>query len=255
MIAVAVPTAPSAPTSGKHGDKMLELRKVSAGYGSFQALFDVDLEVRAGEAVAVIGPNGAGKTTLLRVISRLIGNRQGELLMDGKRYDAMPAWDVIGLGIAQVPEGRRLFPQLSVEDNLRIGAYLPAARSQLGSRLELVYSLFPRMQERRSQLAGTLSGGEQQMCAIGRALMSGPRLLLLDEPSAGLAPVIVQSIFGLIQKIRAQGYTVLIVEQNVKQVLGVVDRAYLMETGKMRASGSAAEMLANDDVRKAYLGI
>ena len=234
---------------------LLELRNVSAGYGSFQALFDVDLQVRAGEAVAVLGPNGAGKTTLLRVISRLIASRQGELLMDGRRYDALPAWDVIGLGIAQVPEGRRLFPRLSVEDNLRIGAYLPAARRQLASRLEFVYSLFPRMRERRAQLAGTMSGGEQQMCAIGRALMSGPRLLLLDEPSAGLAPVIVQSSFGLIQKIRAEGYTVLVVEQNVRQVLGVVDRAYLMETGRMRASGTAAEMLSNDAVRKAYLGI
>jgi branched-chain amino acid transport system ATP-binding protein len=176
MSAVAAQTAPSAQRSVNLTEKMLELRQVSAGYGSFQALFDVDLEVHAGEAVAVIGPNGAGKTTLLRVISRLIGNTRGELLMDGRRYDALPAWDVIGLGIAQVPEGRRLFPQLSVEDNLRIGAYLPAARSQLASRLEFVYSLFPRMQERRSQLAGTLSGGEQQMCAIGRALMSGPRL-------------------------------------------------------------------------------
>ena len=220
-----------------------------------QALFGVDLHVHAGERVALLGPNGAGKTTLLRVISRLIASRQGELLMDGRRYDALPAWDVIGLGIAQVPEGRRLFPRLSVEDNLRIGAYLPAARRQLASRLEFVYSLFPRMRERRAQLAGTMSGGEQQMCAIGRALMSGPRLLLLDEPSAGLAPVIVQSIFGLIQKIRAEGYTVLVVEQNVRQVLGVVDRAYLMETGRMRASGTAAEMLSNDAVRKAYLGI
>ena len=234
---------------------LLELRNVSAGYDSFQALFDVDLQVRAGEAVAVLGPNGAGKTTLLRVISRLIASRQGELLMDGRRYDALPAWDVIGLGIAQVPEGRRLFPRLSVEDNLRIGAYLPAARRQLASRLEFVYSLFPRMRERRAQLAGTMSGGEQQMCAIGRALMSGPRLLLLDEPSAGLAPVIVQSIFALIQKIRAEGYTDLVDEQNVRQVLGVVDRAYLMETGRMRASGTAAEMLSNDAVRKAYLGI
>ncbi len=234
---------------------MLQLSRVSAGYGSFQALFDVDLEVRAGEAVAVLGPNGAGKTTLLRVISRLIDSRQGELRMDGQRYDAMPAWEVIGLGIAQVPEGRRLFPRLTVEDNLRIGAYLPAARRQLSSRLEFVYSLFPRMRERRAQLAGTMSGGEQQMCAIGRALMSGPRLLLLDEPSAGLAPVVVQSIFALIQKIRNEGYTVLIVEQNVRQVLGVVDRAYLMETGRMRASGSAAEMMGNEAVRTAYLGM
>ena len=234
---------------------MLELKRVSAGYGSFQALFDVDLMVKAGEAVAVLGPNGAGKTTLLRVISRLLESRQGELWMEGRRYDALPAWDVIGLGIAQVPEGRRLFPRLSVEDNLRIGAYLPAARAQLASRLEFVYSLFPRMRERRHQAAGTLSGGEQQMCAIGRALMSGPRLLLLDEPSAGLAPVVVQSIFSLIRRIRAEGYTVLIVEQNVRQVLGVVDRAYLMETGRMRASGTSAQMQDNDAVRKAYLGI
>ena len=234
---------------------MLKLSGVSAGYGSFQALFDVELEVRAGEAVAVLGPNGAGKTTLLRVISRLIDNRQGELRMDGQRYDTLPAWDVIGLGIAQVPEGRRLFPRLTVEDNLRIGAYLPAARRQLASRLEFVYSLFPRLRERRTQLAGTMSGGEQQMCAIGRALMSGPRLLLLDEPSAGLAPVVVQSIFSLIQKIRNEGYTVLIVEQNVRQVLGVVDRAYLMETGRIRASGSAAEMMDNEAVRTAYLGL
>ncbi len=234
---------------------MLELKRVSAGYGSFQALFDVDLTVKAGEAVAVLGPNGAGKTTLLRVISRLIGNSQGELWMEGSRYDALPAWEVIGLGIAQVPEGRRLFPRLSVEDNLRIGAYLPAARAQIASRLEFVYSLFPRMQERRQQAAGTLSGGEQQMCAIGRALMSGPRLLLLDEPSAGLAPVVVQSIFSLIRRIRAEGYTVLIVEQNVRQVLGIVDRAYLMETGRIRASGTSAEMQDNDAVRKAYLGL
>ncbi len=234
---------------------MLELKRVSAGYGSFQALFDVDLMVKAGEAVAVLGPNGAGKTTLLRVISRLLGSSQGELWMEGRRYDALPAWEVIGLGIAQVPEGRRLFPRLSVEDNLRIGAYLPAARAQLASRLDFVYSLFPRMQERRHQAAGTLSGGEQQMCAIGRALMSGPRLLLLDEPSAGLAPVVVQSIFSLIRRIRTEGYTVLIVEQNVRQVLGVVDRAYLMETGRMRASGTSAEMRDNDAVRKAYLGV
>ena len=234
---------------------MLELRNVSAGYGGFQALSDVNLQVRAGEAVAVLGPNGAGKTTLLRVISRLIASAQGELLMDGRRYDTLPAWEVIGLGIAQVPEGRRLFPRLSVEDNLRIGAYLPAARTLVASRLDFVYALFPRLRERRLQAAGTMSGGEQQMCAIGRALMSGPRLLLLDEPSAGLAPVIVQSIFGLIGRIRNEGYTVLIVEQNVRQVLGVVDRAYLMETGRMRASGTAAEMAGNDAVRKAYLGI
>ncbi len=234
---------------------MLRVAGVSAGYGSFQALFDVSLEVNAGEAVAVIGPNGAGKTTLLRVISRLIEPRSGDLQMEGRRYNDAAAHEVIGLGIAQVPEGRRLFPRLTVEDNLRMGAFTPAARAQFGQRLEFVYDLFPKMKERRGQLAGTMSGGEQQMCAIGRALMSGPKLLLLDEPSAGLAPVIVQSIFALMKRIRAQGFTVLIVEQNIQQVLKVVDRAYLLETGRIRQSGPAAELLASDEIRRAYLGV
>jgi branched-chain amino acid transport system ATP-binding protein len=234
---------------------MLELRNVSAGYGTFQALFDVSLSVQAGEAVAVLGPNGAGKTTLLRTISRLIDARSGELSMEGRRYNELPPHEVIGLGIAQVPEGRRLFPRLTVEDNLKMGAFTPAARARYRARLDFVYSLFPKMMERRAQLAGTMSGGEQQMCAIGRALMSHPKLLLLDEPSAGLAPVIVQSIFELMKRIRAEGYTVLIVEQNIQQVLKVVDRGYLLETGRIRASGSAAELLASDDIRKAYLGV
>jgi branched-chain amino acid transport system ATP-binding protein len=234
---------------------MLQLESLSAGYGSFQALFDVSLEVRAGESVAVIGPNGAGKTTLLRAISKLIDARGGAMSMEGRRYNEMPAHEVISLGIAQVPEGRRLFPRLTVEDNLRMGAFLPTARGEFARRLEMVYALFPRMKERRLQLAGTMSGGEQQMCAIGRALMSGPKLLLLDEPSAGLAPVIVQSIFEVIRKMSAEGYTVLIVEQNIQQVPKVVDRAYLLETGRIRASGPAAELLASDDIRRAYLGV
>ncbi|MFZ4759204.1 MAG: ABC transporter ATP-binding protein [Burkholderiaceae bacterium] len=234
---------------------MLELNGVSAGYGAFQALFDVSLKVDAGEAVAVIGPNGAGKTTLLRAISKLIEPTSGSLSMEGRSYDDVPAHEVIALGIAQVPEGRRLFPRLSVEDNLKMGAYTPAARSRHAERLEFVYSLFPKMRERRLQMAGTMSGGEQQMCAIGRALMSGPKLLLLDEPSAGLAPVVVQSIFGLMRTIREQGYTVLIVEQNIQQVLKVVDRAYLLETGRIRQSGPAAELLASDEIRRAYLGV
>ncbi|MCA3180793.1 MAG: ABC transporter ATP-binding protein [Burkholderiaceae bacterium] len=234
---------------------MLELKNVSAGYGAFQALFDVSLKVDAGEAVAVIGPNGAGKTTLLRTISKLIEPTAGTLSMEGRGYNAMPAHEVIGLGIAQVPEGRRLFPRLTVEDNLRMGAFLPAARAKFDERLEFVYSLFPKMKERRMQMAGTMSGGEQQMCAIGRALMSGPKLLLLDEPSAGLAPVVVQSIFGLMKTIRAQGFTVLIVEQNIQQVLKVVDRAYLLETGRIRQSGDAATLLASDEIRRAYLGV
>lgn len=234
---------------------MLQLSNLSAGYGSFQALFGVSLEVNAGEAVAVIGPNGAGKTTLLRAISKLITVTDGSLVMEGKSYNELPAHSVISLGIAQVPEGRRLFPRLTVEDNLKMGAFLPSARKDFAQRLDFVYSLFPRMKERRMQLAGTMSGGEQQMCAIGRALMSGPKLLLLDEPSAGLAPVIVQSIFDLIRKIRAEGYTVLIVEQNIQQVLKVVDRAYLLETGRIRASGNAAELLDSEEIRRAYLGM
>ena len=234
---------------------MLELKSVSAGYGSFQALFDVSLKVDAGEAVAVIGPNGAGKTTLLRVISKLMEISAGEISMEGVSLGIVPSHRVIDLGIAHVPENRRLFPRLTVEENLRIGAYAQAARARYAERLAFVYSLFPRMQERRHQLAGTLSGGEQQMCAIGRGLMSGPKLLLLDEPSAGLAPVIVQQVFALVQKIRAEGYTVLIVEQNIKQVLKVVERAYLLEVGRIKASGTSADLLASDDIRRAYIGL
>lgn len=234
---------------------MLECRALNAGYGSFQALFDVSLEVRAGEAVAVVGPNGAGKTTLLRAMTRLIGLRSGQLVMEGQDFSDAPPHDVVSLGIAHVPEGRRLFPRLSVEDNLRMGAYVPTARARFAERLAMVYALFPRMAERRYQLAGTLSGGEQQMCAIGRALMSGPRLLLLDEPSAGLAPLVVQAIFVLVQQLRKEGYTVLIVEQNVQQVLQIVDRAYLLETGRIRESGDAAALSGSQAIRRAYLGL
>jgi branched-chain amino acid transport system ATP-binding protein len=234
---------------------MLELKNVSAGYGTFQALFDVSLKVDAGEAVAVIGPNGAGKTTLLRVISKLVGTTTGEMLMEGRRLNEVDAHRVIELGIAHVPENRRLFPRLTVEENLRMGAFVPAARAQFAERLESVFALFPRLKERRSQLAGTMSGGEQQMCAIARGLMSKPKLLLLDEPSAGLAPVIVQRIFEVVHRIRSEGYTVLIVEQNVQQVLKVVDRAYLLEVGRIKASGRAADLAASADIRRAYVGL
>jgi branched-chain amino acid transport system ATP-binding protein len=234
---------------------MLALTDVCAGYGSFQALFGISLEVKAGESVAVIGPNGAGKTTLLRAISKLIELTAGEVTMEGRSLKRVAPHEVIAHGISQVPENRRLFPRLTVEENLKMGAFLPAARNKFAQRREFVYSLFPRMGERRAQFAGTLSGGEQQMCAIGRALMSGPKLLLLDEPSAGLAPVIVQSIMQMVKRICAEGYTVLIVEQNIRQVLKVVDRAYLLETGRIKSSGSSAELLASDEIRKAYLGI
>ena len=234
---------------------MLALDNVSAGYGAFQALFGVSLEVKAGESVAVIGPNGAGKTTLLRAISKLIDVSGGDIAMEGKSLAQVPAHEVIGRGIAHVPENRRLFPRLTVEENLKMGSFDPASRKHFRARIETVYGMFPRMKERRAQQAGTLSGGEQQMCAIGRALMSGPKLLLLDEPSAGLAPVVVQSIFELVKRICAEGYTVLIVEQNIRQVLKVVDRAYLLETGRIKSSGRSAELLASEQLRKSYLGI
>ena len=234
---------------------MLALRNVCAGYAGFHALFDVSLVVEAGETVAVIGPNGAGKTTLLRVISRLIDTMAGEVTMEGRRLNDVASYAVVGLGIAHVPENRRLFPKLTVEENLRMGAFVPQARAHFDERLARVYQLFPRMQERRRQPAGTLSGGEQQMCAIGRALMSGPKLLLLDEPSAGLAPVVVQSIFETVRRMSAEGYTVLIVEQNIRQVLKVASRGYLLEAGRIRATGSAAELLDTDEIKKAYLGL
>jgi len=234
---------------------MLELRAVRAGYGSFQALFDVSLEVRRAEAVGVIGPNGAGKTTLMRVISGLIRPTAGSITMEGTDLGTIAPHRIVEVGIAHVPENRRLFPRMSVEDNLRMGGFTRAARAKFRQRLDFVYELFPRLRERRFQLAGTMSGGEQQMCAIGRALMSDPRLLLLDEPSAGLAPVIVQQLFELLGRIRAAGLTVLIVEQNVQQVLHVVDRAYVLEAGSIRAAGAAADLLRSDSIRAAYLGV
>ncbi|MGH6945127.1 MAG: ABC transporter ATP-binding protein [Geminicoccaceae bacterium] len=234
---------------------MLELCGVDAGYGSFQALFDVSLAVESGEAVAVLGPNGAGKTTLLRVISGLLPIGAGRIDMEGRSLAEVPPHRIIRLGIAHVPENRRLFPRMTVEDNLRMGAFAPGARAGYRRQLDFVYELFPRLKERRLQSAGTMSGGEQQMCAIGRALMSSPKLLLMDEPSAGLAPVIVEQVFDLVRRIRREGFTVLIVEQNVQQVLQVCDRAYLLEAGTIRAGGAAAELRESEHVRKAYIGV
>jgi len=234
---------------------LLSLTAVSASYGSFRALFDVSLEVPQGEAVGVIGPNGAGKTTLMRVISGLVPLRSGAMTLEGRSVGGLPAHRIVEQGIAHVPENRRLFPRLTVEDNLRIGAFIPQARRQFAEQVDRVYDLFPRLKDRREQLAGTLSGGEQQMCAIGRALMSRPKLLLMDEPSAGLAPLVVQQVFELVHRIRAEGLTVLIVEQNVQQVLDVVDRAYLLEVGSIKLAGTSAELKGNDSVRKSYMGL
>ena len=234
---------------------MLELRAISAGYGQFTALWDVSLRVDRGEAVAVVGPNGAGKTTLLRVISGLIAPRTGALTFDGAELAGRPAHQIVGHGIAHVPEGRRLFPALTVADNLKMGAFLPAARARFAESLERVYALFPVLADRRAQRAGSMSGGEQQMLAIGRALMSRPKIILLDEPSMGLAPVMVLRLFDLIRRVREEGYTILVVEQNVRQVLKLVDRAYLLEVGRIRMEGRAAELSEQDFVRKAYMGV
>ena len=234
---------------------MLELKSVNAHYGAFQALFDIDLTVKSGEAVAVIGPNGAGKTTLLRVISGMVRLTSGDLTMEENSLKSVPPHAIIEYGIALVPENRRLFPRMTIEDNLKIGAFTPSARKQYRERLEFVYELFPILAERCAQFAGTMSGGEQQMCAIARALMSDPKLLIMDEPSAGLAPVIVERIFKLVKEIRGKGFTVLIVEQNIQQVLQVVDRAYLLEVGTIKASGTSAELLGSEEIRKAYIGV
>ena len=234
---------------------MLELSQVTAGYGAFTALWDVSLRVAIGEAVAVVGPNGAGKTTLLRAISGLIAPRAGRIAFEGADLTGHPAYDIVAHGIAHVPEGRRLFPLLTVAENLKMGAFLPTARAHFRESLERVYTLFPVLAERQRQRAGSLSGGEQQMLAVGRALMSRPKLILFDEPSMGLAPVMVLRLFDMIARVREGGFTILIVEQNVRQVLKLVDRAYLLEVGRIKVEGRAADLAEQDFVRQAYVGL
>jgi branched-chain amino acid transport system ATP-binding protein len=234
---------------------MLTVDKVTAGYGAFTALWDVSLRVAAGEAVAVVGPNGAGKTTLMRVISGMIAPRAGAITFEGRAVGGRPAYDIVGHGIAHVPEGRRIFPALTVAENLKMGAFLPGARTHYAESLARVFTLFPALAERQAQRAGSLSGGEQQMLAIGRALMSQPKLILFDEPSMGLAPVMVLLLFDLIRRVREEGYTILVVEQNVRQVLKLVDRAYLLEVGRIKMEGRADELAEQDFVRKAYVGL
>ncbi len=221
---------------------MLELSGITAGYGHFTALWDVSLRVAEGEAVAVVGPNGAGKTTLLRVISGLIAPRAGRITFEGAELAGHPAYDIVAHGVAHVPEGRRLFPGLTVADNLKMGAFLPSARAHYRESLERVYTLFPVLAERQDQRAGSMSGGEQQMLALGRAIMSRPKIILLDEPSLGLAPVMVLRVFDLIRRVREEGYTILVVEQNVRQVLKLVDRAYLLEVGRIKMEGRADQL-------------
>ena len=233
----------------------LQIRDLNLYYGDAQALADVSLEVPQGEIVAIIGANGAGKTSLIRTIAGIEPSRSGNIVFKEKDIARLESHAICDLGIGQVAEGRQVFPSLSVLENLEVGGLLPRARGKAEQALDDVFTMFPRLGERKDQLAGTLSGGEQQMCAIARTLMSGPKLVLLDEPSMGLAPVIVLQVFDLVRRIRAEGYTVLIVEQNVSQVLKVVDRAYLLEVGRIKVSGPAAELAASDDILKAYMGI
>ena len=233
---------------------LLAIRDLDVAYGAIQALRGVSLEVGDGEIVTLIGANGAGKTTLLRTISGLLTARRGSIRLGEAELTRLPAHRIVGLGVSQVPEGRIVFANLSVRDNLDLGAYLRRDRSQVRADLERVYTLFPRLKERERQRAGTLSGGEQQMLAIGRALMSRPRVLLMDEPSLGLAPILVREIFRTIAEISKQGMTILLVEQNAHMALGVADRGYVMQTGHIVLSDSRENLLRNEEVRSAYLG-
>jgi branched-chain amino acid transport system ATP-binding protein len=234
---------------------LLRVDGIEVGYGDLTAVSDVSLEVREGEAVALIGANGAGKTTTLRAVSGLLPLRRGRIEFQGQRLDGLGPAEIVARGIAHVPEGRQLFPTMTVRENLELGARTRAARSGRAGMLERVFELFPRLRERREQLAGTLSGGEQQMCAIGRGLMASPRLLMLDEPSLGLAPVLVKAIFEDLGRINGQGITVLLVEQNVLRSLHLAHRGYVLENGRMTLSGSREELLASGHIKQAYLGL
>ncbi|HEY7652139.1 MAG TPA: ABC transporter ATP-binding protein [Methylomirabilota bacterium] len=234
---------------------LLRVDGIEAGYGDLTAIGDVSLEVREGETVALIGANGAGKTTTLRAVSGLLPLRQGRVEFDGQRLDGLTSAQIVARGIAHVPEGRQLFPTMTVLDNLELGARTPAARARRAESLARVFDLFPRLRERRGQLAGTLSGGEQQMCAIGRGLMACPRLLMLDEPSLGLAPVMVKAIFEDLARINALGLTILLVEQNVLRSLQLAHRGYVLENGRVTRSGAGPELLASGHVKEAYLGL
>ncbi len=233
---------------------MLNIEQITAGYADVTILRDVSLTVMAGQIVALIGANGAGKTTTLRTISGLLRPSTGSITFENRPIHTLPTHKIVAAGLIQVPEGRHLFPQLSVLENLRLGSYR-RGKEQRAERLQEVLAMFPKLAERGSQLAGTLSGGEQQMLAIGRALMSQPALLMLDEPSLGLAPLIVQDIFRIVQQIRDTGTTILIVEQNAVQTLGIADYAYVMENGRIVLSGTGAELLDNPQIRTAYLGL
>ena len=233
---------------------MLNLDKINVYYGAIHAIKDISIEVNEGEIVTLIGANGAGKSTTLRTISGLLKPKTGTVKFEGQDIAGLPAQGIVSLGISQVPEGRRVFANMTVMENLELGAYLRSDKKEIKEDLKSVFERFPRLAERRGQLSGTLSGGEQQMLAMGRALMSRPRLLLLDEPSMGLAPLLVKEIFSIIKEINASGTTVLLVEQNANMALSIAHKAYVLETGRIILSGDAKELATSEEVRKAYLG-
>jgi len=234
---------------------LLEVLDLSVKYGDLQVLFDIGLSVRDGEIVSIIGANGAGKTTIIKAISGLVKSVSGEIRFLGRRIDRLPPHLVAEMGIMQVPEGRGVFPLLTVLENLEMGAYVPSARKEMRETLKTVFEMFPRLEERKGQLARTLSGGEQQMLAIGRALMGKPKLLLIDEPSLGLAPILAKEVFQTIKALNSQGTTVLLVEQDVRQSLGLCHRGYVLENGRIVLEGTGRGLLGDDRVKKAYLGL
>lgn len=238
-----------------HQEALLEVSGIDVFHGSFQALWDVSLSVRPGEIVALIGANSSGKSTLLNAISGIIHPTKGNIKCEGRDITQLDPFQIVGMGISQVPEGRRLFPGMSVLDNLIIGSYSGRARSNRKQNLERVYELFPRLEERKNQLAKTLSGGEQQMLALGRCLMSDPKLMLLDEMSLGLAPIVINELYKVLREIRERGITILFVEQNVRRSLEEAERAYIMKTGRVVLSGNVAELREEEEVKKAYFGI
>ncbi|MBQ0028314.1 MAG: ABC transporter ATP-binding protein [Lachnospiraceae bacterium] len=233
---------------------MLEVKDLEVSYGMIKAIKGVSFEVNEGEVISLIGANGAGKTTILHAVSGLLSKDSGSVTFMGQDITATPAHSIVYLGMAHVPEGRRVFAQLSVLENLKLGAYTRKDKNELEETLAMVYKRFPRLEERKNQMAGTLSGGEQQMLAMGRALMSHPKLILMDEPSMGLSPIFVEEIFSIIRDISASGTTVLLVEQNAKKALSIADRAYVLETGNVTLSGDAKELTNDESVKKAYLG-
>lgn len=234
---------------------MLRVNALGAAYGDLQVLWDITIHVDAGELVAIVGPNGAGKSTLVNTLSGLVKQTSGTITLDGDSIESTDAEDRVGLGIIQCPEGRKLFQEMTVEENLRMGAYLCADRDEVSQRMAHVYAIFAKLQQRANQIASTMSGGEQQMVAIGRALMSKPKMLLLDEPSLGLAPIMVSEMFQAIERIKQEGTTILIVEQNVSQTLAISDRAYVLENGQIALTGQGKDLLDDPHMRKAYLGL